>query len=81
VELGNDASYAIKGIGSTSFQLESRATLHIEEILYIPGLKKKCISVVDLEDKGYEVTFMKKKDLLWLEDGELSSTIVIGVRE
>jgi hypothetical protein len=81
VELGNDASYAIKGIGSASFQLESGATLHIEEIPYVPGLKKNLISVADLEDKGYMVTFMKKKALLWPEDGELSSAIMIGVRE
>jgi hypothetical protein len=81
VELGNDASYAIKGIGSTSFRLESGATLHFEEIMYILGLKKNIISVADLEYKGYWVTFMKKKALLRLEDGEMCSTIVIGFRE
>jgi hypothetical protein len=81
VELGDNPSYAIEGIGSTSFQLESRGELHIEEILYVPGLKKNLISVAFLEDKGYRVIFMDKKALLWPKNEELSSTIVIGVRE
>jgi hypothetical protein len=48
-----------------SFQLESGDELHIEEILYVPGLKKNLISIVVLEDKGYRVIFMDKKALLW----------------
>jgi hypothetical protein len=55
--------------------------LHIEEILYVPGLKKNLISVAVLEDKGYRVTFMDKKALLWPKNEELNSTIVIGIRE
>jgi hypothetical protein len=34
-----------------------------------------------LEDKGYRVIFMDKKALLWPKNEEISSTIVIGVRE
>jgi hypothetical protein len=81
VELGDNASYTIKGLGSASFQLEYGGELHIEEILYVPGLKKNLISVAVLEDKGYRVIFMDKKALLWSKNQELSSTIVIGVRE
>ena len=51
VELRDNASYAIEWIGSASFQLESGGELHIEEILYIPGLKKNLIFVAVLEDK------------------------------
>jgi hypothetical protein len=36
VELGDDGTYAIKGIGSTSFLLQSGNVFHIEEILYVP---------------------------------------------
>jgi hypothetical protein len=74
-------SYAIKGTGSTSFQLDSRFMLHIEDILYVPELTKNLISVVILEDKGHRVIFMEKKALLWPKDTELSSTIVIGIKE
>jgi hypothetical protein len=82
VELGDNASYAIGGIGSASFQLESGGELHIEEIMYCLGLKKNLIFVAVLEDKGYRVIFMDKKALLRPpKNEELSSTIVIGVRE
>jgi hypothetical protein len=81
VELGYNVSYAIEGIGSTSFQLKSEGELHIEEILYVPGLKKILISIAILEDKGYRVIFMDKKALLCPKNEELSSTIVIRVRE
>jgi hypothetical protein len=39
VELGDDAIYEIQGVGSTSFQLNFGGLLHIEEILFVPGLK------------------------------------------
>jgi len=65
VELGVDRSYRIEGVGSISFQLESESILHINEVLYVPGLKKNILSVATLEDKGYWVTFMERKTLLW----------------
>jgi hypothetical protein len=55
--------------------------LHIEEILFVPGLKKNPSFVAVLEDKGFRVTFMDGKALLCPKDKDLSSTIVIGIRE
>jgi hypothetical protein len=81
VELGDDVSYAIKGTGSTSFQLDYGFMMHIEDILYVPGLTKNLISVGVLEDKGHRVIFMEKKALLWPKDTYLNSTIVIGIKE
>ena len=46
VELGDDSTYDIKGFGSTSFQLQTGYVFHIDEILYVPGLKKNLISIV-----------------------------------
>lgn len=81
VELGDDASYEIKGIGSVTFHLKSGIILHINDVLYVPGLTKNLISVGVLEDKGHKVLFMEKKAHLWLKDKELSSAIVIGLKE
>ena len=61
VELGDDSTYAIKGVGSTSFQLDSGTIIHIEEILYVPRLKKNLLSVAVLEDKGFTIAFSKKR--------------------
>ena len=51
VELGDNGTYAIEGIGSTS--LKSGWSLHLEEVLYVPGLKKNLLFIGVLEDKGY----------------------------
>ena len=61
VELGDDSTYKIEGVGSTSLQLDSGTVLHIEDILYVPGLKKNLLSIAGLEDKGYRVLFMTRK--------------------
>ena len=43
VELGDDTTYKIEGVGSVSFQLDSGTVLHIEDILYVLGLKKNLL--------------------------------------
>ena len=64
VELGDDSTYKIEGVSSTSLQLVSGTVLRIDDILYVPGLKKNFLSVAGLEDKGYIVLFMDKKVFL-----------------
>jgi hypothetical protein len=80
VHLGDNSCHEIKGIGSTSLQLESGSIIHVDEILYVPGLKN-LLSVAALEYKGYKVAFMDGKDVLWPKNGQLSSTKVIGIRD
>jgi hypothetical protein len=77
VELGDDGRYDIKGFGSASFQLRSGNVFHIDEILYVPGLKKNLISVAVLESKGYSITFTKGKVLMWPSNGDLSYAMTI----
>jgi hypothetical protein len=45
VELGDDKCYKIEGVGSISFRLESGARLHVDEVLYVLGLKNNLLSV------------------------------------
>jgi hypothetical protein len=80
VELGEDKCYKIEGIGSISFRFESGARLHIDEVLYVPRLKKNLLSVATLEDKGYWVIFKNKKALLWAKGSHLSTAEPIGTR-
>ena len=72
MELRDDSTYKIEGVGSTPLQLDSGTVLHIDDVLYVPGLKKNLLYVVGLEDKGYRVLFMDKKVLLWAKDENLS---------
>jgi hypothetical protein len=78
VELGDDKCYNIEGLGSISFRLESGARLHIDEVLYVPRLKKNLLSVATLEDKGYWVIFKDRKALLWDKGSHLSTVEPIG---
>jgi hypothetical protein len=79
-ELGDDKCYKIEGVGSISFKLESGARLHIDEVLYVLGLKKNLLSLATLEDKGYWVIFKDKKALLWAKGSHLSTLEPIGTR-
>jgi hypothetical protein len=81
VELSGDGTYDIKGFGPASFQLQSDNVFHIDEILYVPGLKKNLTSVAVLESKGYSIAFIKGKALVWPSNGDLSSAMTIGTRE
>jgi hypothetical protein len=80
VELGDDKCYKIEGVGSISFRMESGARLHVDEVLYVLGLKKNLLSVVTLEDKGYWVIFKDNKALLWDKGSHLSTSEPIGTR-
>jgi hypothetical protein len=80
VELGDDKCYKIEGVGSLSFILESGARLHVDEVLYVPGLKNNLLSDATLEDKGYWVIFKEKKALLSAKGSHLSTTEPIGTR-
>jgi hypothetical protein len=58
--------------------LESGARLHVDEVLYVPVLKKNLLSVATIEDKGYWVIFKDMKALLWAKCIHLSTTHPIG---
>jgi hypothetical protein len=78
VELGDEKSYKIEGVGSISFRLEYGARLHVDEALYVPGLKNNLLLVATLEEKGYWVIFKERKPLLWAKGSHLSTTEPIG---
>jgi hypothetical protein len=60
--------------------LESRAGLHVDKVLYVPGLKKNILLFSTLEDKGYWVIFKDRKALLQAKGSHLSTTEPIGTR-
>ena len=40
VSLGDYYQYPIKGIGESSYKLDSGTSMKMKEVLYVPGLKK-----------------------------------------
>ena len=55
VILGDDARYAVRGTGATSFQLKSGKTLKMKEVLHVPGMASNLVAVSGLEDEGNDV--------------------------
>jgi hypothetical protein len=81
VELGDNHSYAVKGIGKASIELESGNNVHLNNVLYVPGLKKNLVSISCLEDKGDIITFVDGKVLVWPKHSSIDNARVIGIRE
>jgi hypothetical protein len=61
VELGDNNSYVVKGIVKASIELELGNNIHLNNVLYVPGLKKNFVSISCLEDKGDRITFVDGK--------------------
>jgi hypothetical protein len=80
VVLGDDARYNVRGIGTSTFQLDSYMQLKLE-VLYVPRMKRNLVSISALEDKGYKITFSEGRVLVWHKDSHISFSKVIGVRE
>jgi hypothetical protein len=55
--------------------------LKLEEVLYVPEMKRNLVSISALEDKGYKITFSKGRVLAWHTNSHISSSKVIGIRE
>jgi hypothetical protein len=81
VFLGDNARYNVKGVGTSTFQLDSDMYLHLSEVLHVTGMKRNLVSIFALEYKGYKVTFSEGKFLAWHKDLHINSAKAIGVRE
>jgi hypothetical protein len=81
VVLGDDDRYNMRGVGTSTFQLDSYMQFKLEEVLYVPGMKRNLVSISALEKKGYKITFSKGRVLAWYKDSCISSSKVICVRE
>ena len=53
----------------------------MDDIMYIPGLKKNLLSIFFLEDKGFRVIFMENQAYLWSKNQNLDTTIVFVGQE
>jgi hypothetical protein len=81
VVLGDDASYIVKGVGSSSLQLNSGTPLHLSDVLFVPGMRMNLVSISTLENKGYKVAFFDGMFLAWNKNSSMEYARVIDVRE
>jgi hypothetical protein len=64
VELSDDVRYEVKGEGMVTFHLESGGSLNAHHVLYVPGVKKKLLSISTMEDIVFFITFQKWEVLI-----------------
>lgn len=64
--LGVDVTYPGKGVGNVTPQLNEGNTIHLQEVLYVPDLKKNLVSSSAMEDKGFKVAFINGKVCVWI---------------
>lgn len=81
MELGDNKSYPVKCIGSTSIELEGGGNIHLNNILYVPNLCKNLISISSLEEKGYRIAFIYGKVVVWAKYSSIEKSRTIGFRE
>eukprot|EP00253_Pinus_taeda_P034296 PITA_34296 len=80
VVLGDDRVVRAVGVGTLTFQRESKPPLKVTNVLYVPGMRKNLISISALEDRGYEVLFRGGQVLMYPRGTPADSARVIVVR-
>jgi hypothetical protein len=79
--LGDDYQHPIKGVGESNYKLNSRNSMKMKDVLYVPGLRKNLLSISDLENKGFRFSFIDGEVLMWAKGETLKEAIVIGKEE
>ena len=59
--LGDNATYPVKGTGTVTLHLSQGQVLRLQDVLYVPDLKKNLVSISAMEDKGFNVAFVDEK--------------------
>jgi hypothetical protein len=81
VELGDNNSYAIKGIGQATIKMESSNSIHLSNVIYILSLKKNILYISCLEEKGDRLAFVDGKFLIWSKYSKIEDVGIIGICE
>jgi hypothetical protein len=81
MKLGDDYQYPMKGVGESSYKLDSGNVMKMKEVFYVHGLKKNLLSISTLDEKGYRVSFDDGQYLMWPRGNTFDDVMVIGVEE
>ena len=76
--MSDDYQYPIKGSGRASYKLDSGKYLKINDVLYVPGLKKNLLSICALDAKGIRVSFVDGQVLMWPRGKIIEYATIIG---
>ena len=63
--LGGNSTYPMKWTGTVTLHLNQGQIIHLQDVLYVPDLKKNLVSISAMEDKGFKVVFIDGKVRVW----------------
>ena len=66
VILGDDYQYPIKGMGESSYKMDSKYSMKMKDVLYVQGLKKNSISISSLDKKCFHVNYDTKYLIIYI---------------
>ena len=81
VKLGDNYQYPIKGSGESSYKLDSRNSMKMKGVLFVPRLKNNILSISTLDVKGMRVAFVDGEVLMWPKGNTIDDVVVIGEQE
>jgi len=81
VEFGMVTKHAMKGYGTFPLQMESRGILRVQDVLWVPELKRSVILVSMIEKKGFDVAFQDGNVLIMPIGSNSEKLIFFGVIE
>ena len=81
MKLGDDYQYPIKCSGESSYKLDSGKYMKMNDVLFIPGLKKNLLSISALDEKGMRVSFVDGQVFMWPKGKTMDDAVVIGEKE
>ena len=58
VKLGDDYQYPIKGSEESSYKLDSGKSMKMQDVLFVPGIKKNLLSISTLDAKWMRFEFI-----------------------
>jgi hypothetical protein len=81
VELGMGTKHAMRGSRTVSFRMESGGVVRVTNVLRVPKLKRRVLSVLMIEKKGFDAVFQDGQALIKPKGSSSNPTVVLGVRE
>lgn len=80
VGCGSSTTHAVNGVGCVKFQPESRGSLEVVEMLFVPELKVNLLSILALVEEGYGVVFQRGQELIYPKGVTQDVATVLSVK-
>jgi hypothetical protein len=68
-------------MGESTYKCDSRISMRMKDVLYVPGLTKKLLSISDLDKKSFRVAIIDGEVLMWPKEKDIEYAVLIGTKE